>query len=115
HAVPEPKDALTHVVRATAKPTRLGELLSREPALVNSRHHQALKRLAPSLVPAALSPDGLVEAAEMPASQGGGWWVRGVQWHPENLIALAQQRALWTVFAHAAADSSASRPVEVLA
>jgi putative glutamine amidotransferase len=121
HAVPEPKDALAHVVHATAKPTRLGALLSREPALVNSRHHQALKRLAPSLVPAALSPDGLVEAAEMPAIHGGaggdrgGWWVRGVQWHPENLIALAQQRALWNVFAHAAADWSASRPVEVLA
>jgi putative glutamine amidotransferase len=118
HAVSEPKDALTHLVQPTAKPTRLGELLSREPALVNSRHHQALKRLAPGLVPAALSPDGLVEAAEMPVGQGGagsGWWVRGVQWHPENLTALAQQRVLWEVFARTAADWSASRPVEVLA
>jgi gamma-glutamyl-gamma-aminobutyrate hydrolase PuuD len=28
--------------------------------------------------------------------------VRGVQWHPENLIALGQQRSLWEDFVQAA-------------
>jgi gamma-glutamyl-gamma-aminobutyrate hydrolase PuuD len=28
--------------------------------------------------------------------------VRAVQWHPENLVALGQQRALWTDFVSAA-------------
>jgi gamma-glutamyl-gamma-aminobutyrate hydrolase PuuD len=48
-----------------------------------------------------VSRDGLVEAAELPA--GAGWWLRGVQWHPENLIALAEQRVLWDDFAAALA------------
>jgi putative glutamine amidotransferase len=96
HSVAEPKDALVHLVRPTAEPLRTAALLAREPALVNSRHHQAVKRLAPGLVAAALSPDGLVEAAEL---SNGGWWVRGVQWHPENLLALRQQRELWEEFA----------------
>jgi putative glutamine amidotransferase len=112
HAVSEPKDALAHAVRPTAQPTALGDLLSREPALVNSRHHQAIKQIAPDLVPAALSPDGLIEAAELPGN--GGWWVRGVQWHPENLVALAQQRALWEELARVVAQRAAGQPVEAL-
>jgi putative glutamine amidotransferase len=102
HHVAEPKDALVHQVHPTPEPTRTGALLAAEPALVNSRHHQAIRRLAPGLAPAALSPDGLIEAVELhdPNRPGdGGWWVRGVQWHPENLLALAQQRALWQDFA----------------
>jgi putative glutamine amidotransferase len=49
---------------------------------VNSFHHQAIRDLAPSLVPVATSPDGLVEAvvlAENPA-------VCAVQWHPELMF-----------------------------
>ena len=62
-----------------------------------SRHHQAIKDLGEGLVPVARSADGLLEAVELP----GDWWVRGVQWHPENLIALPLQRALWDDFARA--------------
>jgi putative glutamine amidotransferase len=109
HAIAEPKDALAHVVHPTSRPTALGALLSREPALVNSRHHQAIKQIAPDLVPAALSPDGLIEAAELPEN---GWWVRGVQWHPENLVALAQQRALWEEFARTATRRSGRQAAE---
>jgi putative glutamine amidotransferase len=39
-----------------------------------------LERLAPGLVAAALSPDGLVEATESRQHA----WVIGVQWHPER-------------------------------
>ena len=34
-----------------------------------------------------------------------GWWVRGVEWHPENLLALPEQMALWRDFAAAVANA----------
>jgi len=46
---------------------------------VNSMHHQAIKRLGEGLLASAHSPDGLIEAAEIPGEH----WVLGVQWHPE--------------------------------
>ena len=74
---------------------------------VNSRHHQAIRRAAKGLVPVALSPDGLIEAAVL---DRGDWWVRGVQWHPENLVALSPQRALWTDFLRAAGCEANDSP-----
>jgi len=97
HSVPEPKSAIAHTVEVLRPDTGLGELLSRETPEVNSRHHQAIKDLGQGLVPVARSEDGLLEAVELP----GDWWVRGVQWHPENLIDLPLQRALWDDFARA--------------
>lgn len=95
HSVPTPTDALAHPVDVLRPDTGLGDLLSREMARVNSRHHQAIKDLGEGLIPVARSADGVLEAVELP----GDWWVRGVQWHPENLTALPQQRALWEDFA----------------
>lgn len=97
HSVPEPKSAIAHTVEVLSPDTGLGDLLSRETPRVNSRHHQAIKDLGSGLVPVARSADGLVEAVEL----SGDWWVRGVQWHPENLIDLPLQRALWDDFARA--------------
>lgn len=93
-------EAPAHDVRVVAPETALGAALAGE-APVNSRHHQAVKDLAPGLVTAAVSPDGLIEACELPPESG--WWVRAVQWHPENLVHLPQQRDLWRAFARAAA------------
>ncbi len=42
-----------------------------------------------------------------------GWWVRAVQWHPENLIALDPQRALWTDFVRAAGFDSPEVMAEI--
>lgn len=98
HSVVDPKDAIAHSVRVLEPGAGLGDVLARETPRVNSRHHQAIKRLADGLVVIAESPDGLVEAVELAASD---WWVRAVQWHPENLTAQAQQRALWQDFARA--------------
>ncbi|HSF39470.1 MAG TPA: gamma-glutamyl-gamma-aminobutyrate hydrolase family protein [Thermoanaerobaculia bacterium] len=98
HSVAEPKDLLAHAVRVLDPGAPIAERLTGDAPLVNSRHHQAIKRLAHGLVPVAESPDGLIEAAVLADS---GWWVRGVQWHPENLIALDPQRALWTDFVRA--------------
>lgn len=98
HSIVEPKDHLAHVVQVLQPDMPLGEVLASEPAWVNSRHHQAIKKLADGLVPVAESPDGLIEAAVLDRPD---WWVRGVQWHPENLVAMAQQRALWEDFVRA--------------
>lgn len=105
HSIVEPKDHLAHSVRVVDPAAPLGNRLAPDIPRVNSRHHQAVKRLAPGLVSVAESPDGLVEAAFL---DDAGWWVRGVQWHPENLIALAEQRALWLDFVQAAGVPAAA-------
>lgn len=97
HSVPEPKSAIAHTVEVLRPDTGLGAVLARETPQVNSRHHQAIKDLGEGLIPVARSSDGLLEAVELP----GDWWVRGVQWHPENLVDLPLQRALWNDFARA--------------
>ena len=48
--------------------------------MVNSRHHQAIERLAPGLAVRARAADGIIEAVYMPGRPN----VRAVQWHPEN-------------------------------
>lgn len=101
HGIAEPLDALAHGVRVVDTGSSLAEILCRETPRVNSRHHQAARRLAPGLTVVAESPDGLVEAAVLTGDEGAHWWVRGVQWHPENLVAMAQHRALWEDFVRA--------------
>ena len=106
HSVSQPKDALVHTVQVMGSAAGfsdggLGEVLLRETPRVNSRHHQAIKRLGTGLVPVAESADGVVEAVELDPSAEPGWWVRAVQWHPENLISQPQQLALWDGFARA--------------
>jgi putative glutamine amidotransferase len=106
HSQSETPDQLAHTVRVIAPDAPVGERLTggggsngENRQRVNSRHHQAVRRLADGFLPVALSPDGLVEAAVLDRD---GWWVRAVQWHPENLVALEPQRALWTDFVRAA-------------
>ena len=48
---------------------------------VNSRHHQAIRKLAAGLEVSAYAPDGIIEAIE--TSRGS--LVIGVQWHPEDI------------------------------
>ncbi len=99
HSRSDTPDVLAHAVQVIAPDAPIGERLTRDVPLVNSRHHQAVRRAADGFVPVALSPDGLVEAAVLDRDD---WWVRAVQWHPENLVDLAQQRALWIDFVRAA-------------
>jgi putative glutamine amidotransferase len=98
HSVTATPDTLAHTVEVVEPGAPIAERLTGEDSRVNSRHHQAVKRLADGLVTVALSPDGLIEAAFLDRDD---WWVRGVQWHPENLVALDPQRALWTDFVRA--------------
>ena len=75
------RDHLAHPVTVT-RGSRLDALVGRSPLVVNSMHHQAVRDLAPGLVPSAVAPDGVIEALESSGEQ----FVLGVQWHPESLI-----------------------------
>lgn len=66
---------------------------------VNSRHHQAIKALAPGFRSVATAPDGIIEAIEDPSMP----YCLGVQWHPENFWRTGEFRALFEAFAAAAA------------
>jgi putative glutamine amidotransferase len=98
HCIDEPLDHLAHQVRVLTPKLPLGSTLGPGPA-VNSRHHQAIKRLGERLVAVAESPDGVPEAAQLPPD---GWWLWAVQWHPENLLSLPEQFRLWQAFTAAA-------------
>lgn len=73
------QDGVRHTVTLTHG-TRLASLAGRPEATVNSFHHQAVGRLAPSLAVAARSSDGVIEAVE----GAGAAFLVGVQWHPER-------------------------------
>jgi putative glutamine amidotransferase len=105
HDLSYPRDALIHPVQPTSRQSELGDLLSREPSLVNSRHHQAIKQPASALEVVAVAPDGIVEAV---AGKDPAWWLWAVQWHPENLVSMASQRVLLERFRDQARARDAS-------
>lgn len=74
-----------------------------DPASVNSRHHQAIKRLADGLCAVAWAEDGVIEGVE-PAN-GDGSWLLAVQWHPEDDV----ETGLFQAFARAVARPAAAR------
>ena len=61
--------------------TPLCTLIGKQKMVVNSFHHQAIKRLAEGLEGMAFSEDNLIEAVFW----NGGQYLRGFQWHPERL------------------------------
>lgn len=86
----------THQLRV--EPGSLVErTLGTRAATVNSRHHQAIRTLAPGLKAVGWAEDGVIEAVE-PADASAPWMV-AVQWHPEDLT----ERALFDGFARAVA------------
>ncbi len=62
---------------------------------VNSRHHQAVRDLAPGLRATAWAGDGVIEGAE--PRDGDEPWTLAVQWHPEDDV----EDALFRGFAQA--------------
>jgi len=92
-----PRDYLAHPVQI--KPdSLLAQALGGETALVNSLHHQGIRRLAAGLKATAFAPDGVIEAIELAGHPFG----LAVQWHPEWLGEHLAMRALFTAFIRAA-------------
>jgi putative glutamine amidotransferase len=75
------KDEIGHWVDL-ATDSALATIYGAERIGVNSFHHQAVRDVAPGLVPIARSEDGLIEAVMLRHKR----LVLGVQWHPEMMI-----------------------------
>jgi putative glutamine amidotransferase len=78
HAMTPPYEAPCHrVTLEEGEPLQV--FLGIDELPVNSIHHQAIKDVAPTLVPLARAHDGVIEGVWMPGKR----FVWGVQWHPE--------------------------------
>ena len=103
HATPstEPRYTIAHEVWVS-EGSRLDQLmcdkLESETCQVNSRHHQAVKTIAPGWEVSGTAPDGVVEAIELP----GDVFRIAVQWHPENFWRTGEFRPLFEGFVEAA-------------
>ena len=64
---------------------------------MNSRHHQAIRDVAPALRATAWAEDGVIEGAERKDPRAP--WALAVQWHPEDDV----EDALFRGFAEAIA------------
>ncbi len=109
HKVREPKDSKIHDVRLVPG-SRLARVFETTPGgmtfPVNSRHHQAVKDVAPGFVVSATAPDGIIEGIERP----GATFCLGVQWHPEDFWRTGEFSEIFTAFVDAARARASSRP-----
>jgi putative glutamine amidotransferase len=98
HSKPTPRCAIAHEVWVT-QGTRLAAMMTEKLAEadacpVNSRHHQAVRRLADGFEATATAPDGIIEAIEHRHIP----FCVGVQWHPENFWRTGEFRELFEGF-----------------
>ena len=108
HSIDVPKEHLAHPIKITPcsrLADALGSACDIETCAVNSRHHQAVDRVAPSFVVSAVSPDGVIEAIERPTST----FCVGVQWHPENFWKTGEFAGLFERLVQAATASARMR------
>ena len=99
HQPDVPHDSLAHSIRILTRQETFAELLNGGAIEVNSRHHQAVRDTGRDIVQVAESADGVLEVLVLDRPD---WWVKGVQWHPENLMHVPVQRQLWAEFLVAA-------------
>ena len=85
--------------------SRLYKLIGKHP-YINSRHHQAIDRVAPPLKVAARAQDLVIEALESSDSDQ----ILAVQWHPENMYKhYRESQALFGDFIRRSAKVAAKR------
>ncbi len=89
----QPRNYLAHSVEIDPH-SRLAAILKTHDVQVNSLHHQGVRKLSQALQAAAIAPDGLIEAFEVPAHPFG----LAVQWHPEELQEFEPMRFLFQAF-----------------
>ena len=79
-AEPVTHQGVTHPI-AIRPGSSLARVLGTTNTVVNSSHHQAVRRLAPGFRVTASAPDGVIEAIE-----SDGYPAIGLQFHPEKLV-----------------------------
>ena len=106
HELDEERRSRVHGIRVDPA-SRLAAILGAQDLGVNSIHHQAIDRLGQSVRISARADDGVIEGIESDDPQ---WWMVGVQWHPEELVATPEpwDRRLFAAFAAACRDRVSS-------
>jgi putative glutamine amidotransferase len=96
HKRKEDKTSSYHNIHVVANTKMSGILPSS--LKVNSRHHQAIKDLAPGIRISAKAEDGVIEGIESEGAE----WIVGVQWHPEDYVndASLDKAAQKSIFQH---------------
>ena len=97
HDAHGPPTTLAHTVAVTPGSCLAALVGPDDTRAVNSRHHQSIRALGEGLVVTGTSPDGVIEAAEVPAAR----FCVGVQWHPENFHATGEFDRLFSGFVDA--------------
>jgi putative glutamine amidotransferase len=87
HKQSKPYDIPSHRIQIE-NDSLLFKIVNHENLMVNSCHHQAIKKLSPQLICAAKSEDMIIESAYMPNKK----FVLGVQWHPEFLYETCEDQ-----------------------
>ena len=99
HEMNPPYSKPAHAV-GFPKESPFRELLEKDGARVNSRHHQAIKEVSPRLKISAVSEDGLAEGVYLPGAR----FLSAVQWHPElDFMVNEDSRLLFSAFVKACA------------
>ena len=93
-----PRNAVSHFV-LFPEDSPLRSIFDAEEIGVNSLHHQAVHRLPANGKEAAVSPDGVIEAAVFFRRTFFLFW--GWQWHPEMMYDSEQQAKLFSAFVNA--------------
>lgn len=100
HKILENKDDSWHCIEIQPD-SLLNQITGDTIAVVNSRHHQAIKCIGDELVATAQSKDGVIEVLEDTSKQ----FVFGVQYHPERMLQIAEFQGhaakLFTAFINA--------------
>jgi putative glutamine amidotransferase len=78
--------------------TLLASIVGAGKLLVNSSHHQAIDKLAPGYRATAYCQDGVIEAIEQEKPALETRFLLAVQWHPERIRHLEQQRKIFSAF-----------------
>jgi putative glutamine amidotransferase len=102
YKAPSPRDHPAHPIRI-APESRLARILGCTTLTTNSIHHQAVDLLGDGLAATAWAPDGIIEGLEA-ADREDRRYLIAVQFHPEDLVALAPIRRLFASLVAAARE-----------
>ncbi|MBN8828581.1 MAG: gamma-glutamyl-gamma-aminobutyrate hydrolase family protein [Sphingobacteriia bacterium] len=87
HEQKEPKHIPTHIVKIEPD-SLLYKITNQKEFMVNTTHHQAVKKLGNGVKATAFAPDNVIEAIEVDNHP----FCLGVQWHPEYLSTEADNK-----------------------